>query len=129
MQATDLLTHWGSRLTQARQEKNLSIGELARRAGMHKSHLARFEKGEAGLGDDLRIRIATEVGHEVSALFPYPTTTQDDQCRSADSAAGPAASATPATMAATRSPARSVAEPEVSAPSEIRASADASGDL
>jgi len=119
MQATDLLTDWGRRLTTARQEKDLSIGELARRAGMHKSHLARFERGEAGIGDESRMRIAAEVGQQVSDLFPYPLTNQDDQCRSAASATALGSSETPAIAGATRSPARSVAEPDTSAPTAI----------
>jgi len=120
MQATDLLTDWGRRLTRARQDKDLSIGELARRVGMHKSHLARFERGEAGLGDESRMRVAAEVGQQVSNLFPYPDSTQDDECPSAASATAPGSSETPATAAAIRSPAPSAAAQGASGPTATR---------
>ena len=76
MPRNDLHAEWGERLAQARQAKGLSIAELARRTGSHKSHLARFERGEAGIGDDLRIRVAAEVGQRVEDLFPYPDTSE-----------------------------------------------------
>lgn len=115
MQSTNLLTGWGKRLTEARTAKGLSISELARRTGTHKSHLARFERGEAGLGDAARIRVAAEVGHEVAELFPYPSTTPENTCPSAAPAMGEATSPTPATTAETRSNALTAAAPEPSA--------------
>lgn len=113
----ELATTWGHNLTKAREALDLSIGALARRTGIHKSHLARFELGEAGLGDAKRIRVAAEVGQAVHDLFPYPDTTpKDSACPSADSAKGPAASRTRPTRAATPSPAPSAAGPAESAP-------------
>ena len=74
MPITGLHAEWGRRLAEAREAKGLSISELARRTGVHKSHLARFELGEAGLGDEYRIRVAAEIGQRVEELFPYPDT-------------------------------------------------------
>lgn len=114
----DLRIEWGRRLAQAREAAELSIRELARRTGVHPSHLARFESGNAGLGDANRIAVATEVGQAVKDLFPYPDTTpkDDDPCPSAAPATAEEASLTPATTAATPSPAPSAAGPAESAP-------------
>lgn len=114
----DLRIEWGRRLAQAREAAKLSIRELARRTGVHPSHLARFESGNAGLGDANRIAVATEVGQAVKDLFPYPDITpkDDDPCPSAAPATAAEASPTPATTAATPSPAPSAAGPAESAP-------------
>lgn len=139
MQATNLLSDWGKRLAEVRRAKGLSIGELARQVGMHKSHLARFERGEAGIGDELRIRVASEVGQQVADLFPYPDTTdQESPCPAVASATEPAASApavSPTTHGTTghpsptRSPAPSAPVPGASASTETRATAElGSGD-
>lgn len=114
MQITDLNARWGSRLTRAREALDLSIRELARRTGIHTSHLARFERGEAGLGDEARIRVAAEVGQQVADLFPYPEI-PESPCPSAASATDAEPSPTPATTADRRSPARSAKGREVSA--------------
>lgn len=105
MQTSDLTAAWGRRLTAARQARGLSIGELARRTGIHKSQLARFEKGEAGLGDAARIRVAAAIGQQVAALFPYPHITPESVCPNAASATDAASSPrqeTPADVTATR---------------------------
>ncbi|WP_372490928.1 helix-turn-helix domain-containing protein [Actinomadura terrae] len=121
MPKDDLHIGWGRRLAQVRAELGLSIRALARSSGVHPSHLARFEQGEAGLGDAHRIRVATEVGQRVEDLFPYPDTTpKGAPCPSADSATDVAPSPTRPTAAATRSRARS-AVPAVSAPAASRA--------
>lgn len=115
MPSHNLLTQWGSRLRSARDAAGLSISELARQTGIHKSHLARFELGEAGLGDENRILVAAKVGQSVGELFPYPDTATEMTCPSAADAAGGAPSPTPATRAATRSHVPSVAAPARSA--------------
>jgi transcriptional regulator with XRE-family HTH domain len=120
MPTNELHSEWGRRLATAREALGLSISELARRTEIHKSHLARFELGEAGLGDEYRIRVAAEVGQRVESLFPYPDTTQDDPCPSAASAPGEAACRTRATEAATRSPAPSAPAQAGSAPEGSR---------
>jgi len=104
MQTSDLTAAWGRRLTAARQARGLSIGELARRTGIHKSQLARFEKGEAGLGDAARIRVAAEIGQQVATLFPYPRI-PEGVCPNAASATDAASSPrqeNPADVTATR---------------------------
>lgn len=106
MQSHDLNAYWGERLHRARRALDWSIRELARRTGLHTSHLARFERGEVGLGDEARIRVATEVGQQVSDLFPYPKI-PETTCPSAANARAGATSPTPATTAETRSPAPS----------------------
>lgn len=117
MPSNDLIARWGSRLARARAAAGLSIGELARQTGIHKSHLARFELGEAGLGDEYRILVAAKVGQPVSELFPYPEITdQESECPSAASVPAEVASRTPATTAAPRSPARSAKAPAESVP-------------
>ena len=121
MPSNNLLTQWGQNLTRVRQAMDLSIGELARRTGAHKSHLARFERGEAGLGDDMRIRVAAEVGQQVADLFPYPDTTTETACPSAADAPDGAPSPTPATSTAVQSPAPNAAVP---APSALEGSHD-----
>jgi transcriptional regulator with XRE-family HTH domain len=115
MHINDLNARWGRRLTEAREALELSIRELARRTDIHVSHLARFERGEAGLGDEARIRVAAEVGQQVAALFPYPEI-PEPPCRNAASATDAEPSPTPLTEAAPRSPAPSAAAPAVSAP-------------
>jgi transcriptional regulator with XRE-family HTH domain len=115
MQSTDLNVEWGSRLTRAREALDLSIRELARRTDIHVSHLARFERGEKGLGDEARIRVAAEIGQQVANLFPYPEI-PETSCPSAANATGAERSQTPATTGATRSPVPSVEAPAVSGP-------------
>jgi transcriptional regulator with XRE-family HTH domain len=88
MPITGLHAEWGRRLAEAREAKGLSISELARRTGVHKSHLARFELGEAGLGDEYRIRVAAEIGQRVEELFPYPDTSTWPSAAAEESSAG-----------------------------------------
>ncbi|TYK47188.1 helix-turn-helix domain-containing protein [Actinomadura decatromicini] len=118
MPTNDLRAEWGRRLAQARAAAELSIRELARRTGIHPSHLARFESGDAGLGDANRMAVATAVGQAVTALFPYPDPTPKDTapCPSADTATAAQRSRTRRTRAATRSPAPSAEVPAASAP-------------
>jgi transcriptional regulator with XRE-family HTH domain len=113
MQNTDLNAEWGNRLTRAREALDLSIRELARRTDIHVSHLARFERGEKGLGDEARIRVAAEIGQQVADLFPYPEI-PETACPSADSATDAERSQTLATTEATRSLAPSAGAPAVS---------------
>jgi transcriptional regulator with XRE-family HTH domain len=115
MQINDLNARWGRRLSEAREALDLSIRELARRTDIHVSHLARFERGEAGLGDEARIRVAAVIGQQVADLFPYPEITEPP-CPSAASATDAEASPTPAIQAAPQSPAPSAKAPAASAP-------------
>lgn len=115
MHINDLNAQWGKRLTEAREALKLSIRELARRTDLHTSHLARFERGEAGLGDEARIRVAAEIGQQVADLFPYPEI-PETSCPSAASATDAEPSPTRPTTEAPRSPAPSAAAPAPSAP-------------
>lgn len=121
MPSNDLNDQWGSRLTKAREALGLSIRELARRTEIHTSHLARFERGEAGLGDEARIRVAAEIGQQVHDLFPYPHITPETECPSAEPAAAEETSPTPA-AAKGASPASSAAVPAAPAPEGSRSS-------
>jgi transcriptional regulator with XRE-family HTH domain len=111
MPSNDLNARWGRRLTEAREALDLSIRELARRTDLHTSHLARFERGEAGLGDDARIRVAAEIGQQVHDLFPYPHITPETECPSAGAAPAAGSSPIPVTAAAPRSTAPSAEAP------------------
>lgn len=94
----------------------LTLGELARQTSIHKGQLSRVENGLMGIGDEGRIRIAAALGRRVEDLFPYPDTTDlETACPSAANAREAASSPTPATTAATRSPARSAKAPAASA--------------
>lgn len=126
MTTNELQAQWGQRLRAARERKGFSLRTLAAFADIDKGQLSRAENGAVGLGDELRIRIASALGRRVEDLFPYPDTTdQETPCPSAASAPDEASSPTPATTEGTRSPARSAAAP---APSARAASPSTEGD-
>jgi transcriptional regulator with XRE-family HTH domain len=122
MTATKSLAQiWGEAIRKARTEQGLSIVELAARVGIDPGHLSRGERGLAGIGNEYRISIARALNRSASELFPHPTTQDDDPCPSAANAEGRATSRTPATTAATRSPAPSAPAPAGSDPEGSRA--------
>lgn len=119
MPTNELQTQWGRRIRAARIRAGLSLRATARRADIDKGQLSRAETGDTGLGDGARIRLASVLGRSVSELFPYPDTTDlETACPSAANATGAERPRTPATTAATRSPARSAEAPGVSAREE-----------
>lgn len=109
-----LRSTWGRGLKAAREAAGLSIRGLAVRTGLHPSHLARVERGEAGLGDANRVTVAAALGHRVEDLFPYPDFKDNHSCPSADSAEVRGSSPTPATPADRRSGALSAEVPDAS---------------
>lgn len=124
MESSTLRAEWGRRLRRMRKDRGLSQTAIAAKAGVDSSWYARIERGEVGgrgIGDEMRIRIAAAFGERVEDLFPYPDTTSlENACPSAATAPDGASSPTPATKAATRSPAPSATAPEASAPEGSR---------
>lgn len=118
MSFTNTLTQkWGEIIRKTRTDQGLSLEDVASRTGIDTSHLSRAERGLAGIGDESRMRLAAALGRRVEDLFPYPDTDTETSCRSAASATALGSSETPATAAATRSPARSAVAQDASAPS------------
>lgn len=56
----------GRALLEARLDRNLSIREVSRAAGLHHSHLPRVESGDRALSHDALVAIATVLGFDVS---------------------------------------------------------------
>lgn len=72
-----LAQQWGETIRRARIDQGLSLEALAEAAEIDPGHLSRAERGKAGLGDEMRIRIARALHKRVEDLFPYPDTTQE----------------------------------------------------
>lgn len=71
----NLATEWGRRLRELREERGLSLGEVARKAGTDKAWYSRIERGEVGArgpGDDMKMAIAAALGVQVSDIWSYP---------------------------------------------------------
>lgn len=74
---TKLPAQWGERLRQRRETLGLSLAEVARRVGTDRAYYTRIERGEIGgrgVGDDVRIRIATALDVRVEDIWAYPDT-------------------------------------------------------
>ena len=56
------LHSFGQRLTQLREERNLSIPDLAARAGLDAGHIGRIEAGEVNLLVSTVIKLAKGLG-------------------------------------------------------------------
>ena len=64
----------GERIQQRRVEKNLSLAELARRAGLSKGHLHSIEGGDTqNPSAEILFRIATELGTTMADLMGEET--------------------------------------------------------
>lgn len=122
---------WGDAIRALRVEHGLSVSALARTVGLDPSHLWRAEQGQAGLGDELRIRLAEALGVRVESIFSYPdTSSEGTECPSAASAWDAAASRQSETPPPTpRSPRRRSRHraPSAAAPERSAVSADPNG--
>lgn len=118
----NLSTVWGRRIKHKRLELGMSQRALAARAEIDQGYFCRIENGETGgrgVGDEVRMRLARALGVRVEDIFSYPEITDPETtCPSAAPAVDGAPSPTPATAAATRSPAPNAAAPGPSAPEE-----------
>lgn len=65
---------WGERIRELRKAQGLSTNRLARLADIDPSHLWQAENGRAGVGDELRMRIAAALGVRVEEIWIYPDT-------------------------------------------------------
>lgn len=63
-----LAIEWGQRLQAARGER--SRGSVAEAVGCNVSTISRIERGQVRPKDDLKLRIAAELGRPASDLFP-----------------------------------------------------------
>ena len=66
----DYLVSLGSRIRELRQQKQLGLEELADRAGIHRTHLWKIEKGRLNAGVLSYLRLAHELELPVGSLFP-----------------------------------------------------------
>lgn len=60
---------FGAKITEARKLKNLTIEELAAKAGIEPNNLSRIEKGKYNAGLDLLLKIADAM--DVDLKFGY----------------------------------------------------------
>lgn len=72
MAATDLAIQWGERIRTLRQERGISANKLSRLADIDHSQLWRVERGEKGLSDEARMRLAAALDVRVEDIFTYP---------------------------------------------------------
>lgn len=77
MAVNDLLSTWGERIRELRDERGLSLNQLSRDAEIDQSQLWKAERGERGLGDEARMRLAGALGVRVEAIFVYPDTSRE----------------------------------------------------
>lgn len=69
----ELLAEWGNNLKRLRKERQLSLNEIAEKAGITKSYYCYLEAGQHEASTDIKIRLARDVfGVEVVEAFPYP---------------------------------------------------------
>ena len=74
MPSTELSETWGAAIRARRKAAGLSIARLGARSDVEPGHLSRIERGLVVPGDEIRIRIAQELGVRVEELFAYPDT-------------------------------------------------------
>lgn len=63
---------WGQRVRAIREDREITLLDLARRSGVDPGNLSRFERGLQHPSDDFRMSIARGLSMKVSDLFPYP---------------------------------------------------------
>jgi transcriptional regulator with XRE-family HTH domain len=74
---------WGKRVRVERAARGWSQLQLADLAGVSQSVISRLERGEPGLRDGRRVRIAKALGLSAAELFPYREE-EDDEVADAD---------------------------------------------
>lgn len=72
MSNTDYRVTWGSRLRELRNLVGLSQMALAAQVEIDKGYYARIERGETGVSDDVKLRLAAAFGVQVAEIFAYP---------------------------------------------------------
>ena len=68
----DLHRTWGERVSAARRGNGLTQAELAVRIGCSQQTVSDIERGQVGIRDELRIRLAQTLDLPVGELFAYP---------------------------------------------------------
>lgn len=69
---TELQVEWGQRLREVREQHGLTGSELAKAAGVTRQHIQRVEAGITSSSDDVRIKIASVLGVQVTDIWSYP---------------------------------------------------------
>lgn len=69
---TDLAVTWGGRLQRVRDEKQVSVRELATRVGVSTQYVYLLQSGVNTPSDDLRVKIATALDVRVEDIWSYP---------------------------------------------------------
>ena len=59
----------GERIREARQVRSISMRQLAKRVGIHFSHLSKIESGKDTIGRDTLIRVAEELGVDTDMML------------------------------------------------------------
>lgn len=67
---TQYLVALGARIRQLREQRGLGVEELASRAGVHRTHLWKIEKGQLNAGVISYVRLARELHLAPGALLP-----------------------------------------------------------
>lgn len=60
----------GARIRELRQQRQLGLEELADRAGLHRTHLWKIEKGQLNAGVISYVRLARQLELSVGDLLP-----------------------------------------------------------
>lgn len=63
---------WGARLRKARQDRGISLSQLARKAEVEQGNLSRIERGLVNSGEDARARLAAALEVGVEEIWSYP---------------------------------------------------------
>lgn len=85
-QELDYLKLTGSHIRALRRDRKMGLEELADRAGIHRTHLWKIEKGQLNAGAVSYLRLAVQLGLPLAALFPgleHPGATDDTEIQSA----------------------------------------------
>jgi DNA-binding XRE family transcriptional regulator len=69
---TDLAVTWGERLQAVRDEKNVSVRELASQVGVTTQYIYLLQTGRYSPSDDLRVKLAAALAVKVEDIWSYP---------------------------------------------------------
>ncbi len=70
IQEVQYLERLGAHIRALRQAHELGLDELADRAGLHRTHLWKIEKGQLNAGAISYVRLASQLGVAPGELFP-----------------------------------------------------------
>ena len=68
----DLHAGWGEKVRELREERGLSVRELARRCDVHHTTILRIETGQLCPHDALKWRLAGVLGERMDVLWAWP---------------------------------------------------------